>query len=228
VRIFDNLAYKLVSVLVAAALWGAAQGVRNVEKSLDLQLAVQDVPDGLVVVDQSTHEVNLRLKGSQAALRRAQQELTHYTVSLHGAKEGETRYPLDTEGLPLPRGAEVVARSPSQLVFRTEAVMSKLVPVRADLGGTLPEGYKLREVVLEPPEVELTGARTGVRRVREVSTERVELADVRQSTTLERRLLIGVPYVWRQDGESTPVKVHLVIESPPEATTSQAGGRPSS
>jgi hypothetical protein len=83
-------------------------------------------------------------------------------------------------------------------------------------------------VAVEPAEVELTGARTGVRRVREVPTERIELADVRETTTLERRLLITAPNVWRRDGESQPVRITLFVESPPETATSQAGEAPSS
>ena len=62
-RIFDNLLYKIVSLLIACVLWAAAQGVTDVEQSLDIPVAVEKVPDNLVVVEESAHEINLRVVG---------------------------------------------------------------------------------------------------------------------------------------------------------------------
>ena len=87
-RIFDNLLYKIVSLLIACVLWAAAQGVTDIEQSLDVPIAVEKVPDNLVVTEESAHEINLRLVGSRAALRQAAKSLQQYTVSLEGAKVG--------------------------------------------------------------------------------------------------------------------------------------------
>src|SRR5258705_83231 len=86
-RIFDNLLYKVVSILIACVLWAAAQGVTDVEQSLDVPIAVEKVPESLVVVEESAHEINLRLVGSRAALRQAVKTLQHYTVSREGVTD---------------------------------------------------------------------------------------------------------------------------------------------
>jgi YbbR domain-containing protein len=212
-RIFDNLVYKLVALLVAVLLWVSAQGVNDIEQNLDLRVAYADVPEGLVVVEQSATDVNVRLRASRAALRRIRGNLSTYVVSLAGVKEGRVEVPVLPGNLPLPRGAEVTARSPSLIVFRTEPVVSKVVQVRPDVGGELPAGYALRAVRVEPGQVELAGARTSVRRMREVATQRVDISKLRSTTTVEAPLLL-LPHVWRKDREQAPVQVTVEIEGP--------------
>jgi YbbR domain-containing protein len=216
-RIFDNLLYKLVALLVAILLWVSAQGVNDIEQSLDLRVVASDVPEGLVLVEQSALEVNVRVRASRAALRQMQSELTTYVVSLAGVKEGTAQVPVLPESLPLPRGATITARSPSLLVFRTEPVVSKLVDVRPDVAGDLPEGYALRSVRVLPNRVEVAGARTSVRQMREVATQRVDISQLRGTTTVEAPLLLS-PNVWRKDGRQVPVQVTVEIEGPTSAT----------
>jgi YbbR domain-containing protein len=215
-RVLDNLLYKLVALLVAILLWVSAQGVNDIEQSLDLRVVYTDLPADLVVVEQSAAEVNVRVRASRAALRRMQSELSTYVVSLAGVKEGTAQLPVLPENLPLPRGATPIARSPSLLVFRTESVVTKLVDVRADVGGELPAGYALRAVSVVPRQVEVAGARTSVRRMREIPTQRVDISLLRATTTLETPLL-PVPNVWRKDGRQLPVQVTVEIEGPAAA-----------
>ncbi len=214
--IFDNLLYKLVALLIAGLLWAAAQGVGDLKDSVDLRVSYRNVPEELVVVDQSAQEINVQLIGSRSGLRQARQALTDYTVSLEGVKEGEARFAVVSENLQqrISRSAKVTARSPSQISFRTERVASKRVPVRAALEGELPTGYRVTEVRVEPAQIVIEGARTGVRRIREVSTQRIDLSRLRASSTLETPIFWDVPNVWRKDGRGDPVQVTVVIESP--------------
>jgi YbbR domain-containing protein len=214
-RIFDNLLYKIVSLLIACVLWAAAQGVTDVEQSLDVPVAVEKVPDNLVVVEESAHEINLRLVGSRAALRQASKLLQHYTVSLEGSKPGEARLSVNKEQISLPRGARIAARSPSTLVYTLETVVTKSVPVRADLSGDLPRGYKLVRVSVDPKEIAIVGAKSSVRNIREVVTDRIELARLRETSELESSVALGYPHVWRKDPDAGPIRVNVEIEPPP-------------
>lgn len=216
-RLFDNFVYKLVALLVAGLLWATAQGLGDVEGSIDMQVAVEDVPEDLVVVDQSSHEINLHLVGSRAGLRHAKKTMSSYRVSLAGVKPGEARFSVTNEGLALPRNAKVTARSPTMLVFHTERVVSKEVPIRADVVGEPPEGYRVTGVQVEPSQIRIAGARSSVRRVREVSTDRVDVSKLRASTTLEIAPVMGAPHVWREDARGEAVQVHVNVEAPPPA-----------
>jgi|SRR5262245_14659824 len=221
-RIFDNLLYKVVSLLIACVLWAAAQGVTDVEQNLDVSIAVENVPANLVVVEESAHEINLRLVGSRAALRQASKALQRYTVSLEGAKPGEARLAVNKELISLPRGARIAASSPSSLVYQLETLATKSVPVRADLAGELPRGYKLVRVSVDPKEIAVVGAKSSVRNIREVVTDRIELARLRESTELESSVALGYPHVWRKDPDGGPIRVNVEIE-PPAASPTNGG-----
>jgi len=217
-RIFDNLLYKVVALLIACVLWAAAQGVTDVEQSFDIPVQVENVPDNLVVVEESAHEINLRVMGSRAALRQVAKNLQHYAVSLDGAKAGEHRMAVNKELISLPRGARIAARSPSTLVYALESVSSKVVPVRADLTGDLPAGYKLARVSLDPKEIAISGAKSAVRNVREAVTDRVDLSNLRASTTLESAVTLGYPHVWRKDVTGAPIRIRVEVEPVVEST----------
>ncbi len=220
-RIFDNLLYKVVALMIACVLWAAAQGVTDVEQSFDIPVQVEHVPENLVLIEESTHEINLRVMGSRAALRQVAKNVQHYPVSFEGAKAGEARLAVNKEQITLPRGARIVASSPSTLVYALESVSSKVVPVRADLTGEPPAGYKLARVSVEPKEIAITGARSAVRNVREVVTDRIDLSSLRETTTLESPVALGFPHVWRKDRSGAPIRIRIEIES---GSAPNAGG----
>src|SRR5262245_27807287 len=98
--LFDNLLYKAVALFVAVILWAATQGFRSVEGSMNLPISLEGYDRGaVVVVEQSAQEVNLRIVGSQAALRRAEQQLKRYPVSLAQVRSGELRLGVDPQQL---------------------------------------------------------------------------------------------------------------------------------
>ena len=216
---FDNLLYKVVALLIACVLWAAAQGVTDVEQSFDIPVQVENVPDSLVLVEESAHEINLRVMGSRAALRQVTKTVPHYAVSFDGVKAGETRLAVNKDQITLPRGARIAASSPSTLVYALESVSSKTVLVRADLFGELPAGYKLARVTLDPKEIAIAGARSAVRNVRELVTDRIDLSSLRETTTIESPVALGFPHVWRKDKSNAPIRIRVEIEPVPETAT---------
>jgi YbbR-like protein len=154
--------------------------------------------------------------GSCAAVRQASKALQQYTVSLEGVKAGEARLAVNREQLSLPRGARVAARSPSTLTYTLEPVVTKTVPVRADLGGDLPKGYRLVRVTLDPKEIAIVGAKSSVRNIREVVTDRIELTRLRETSVLESSVALGYPHVWRKDPDAGPIRVSVEIEGHPD------------
>ena len=85
--------------------------------------------------------------------------------------------------------------------------------MRADVAGELPDGLKLVEVRVDPTEVHIAGAKTEVRRLDHVVTERVDISDLRETTTLETSLILGYSHVWRMEDDEEPVEVLIQIES---------------
>jgi YbbR domain-containing protein len=209
--LFRNPLYKLIALLVAVVLWASVQGIRSVEQSLDVPISLEDTPPDVVVVDLSATDINVRIVGSRAAVRRAERQLTRYPLSLRGLKPGEARLAVEADLLSPPRGARVTARSPSLVTVRLDHRVKKRVHVRADLVGEPPGGFRLVGVDVVPQEVVLEGARTALRNLREVLTERIELGTLRGPTEEEVRLALGSAHIWRADGEGL-IRVQIRVE----------------
>ena len=116
--------------------------------------------------------------------------------------------------LPLPRGAEVVARSPSRVEIRLDSVIRKHVRVRADLVGEVPEGYRLEGVDVVPRQIMLEGARGILRRMREVPTRSIDLSELKETTQQQVPLVLDSGRVWRADERGEPVEVEVRITAP--------------
>ena len=211
--LFNNIGYKLLAVMVAFVLWAAVQGTESVKRSLDLPVDFVNVPQSFVVVEQSAFKVNLQISGSRAAVETAERELTSYPISLSGLTQGgEAFFPVIQAHPNLPRGATIEARSPSTVVIQTEPVVRKKVPVSADLVGEIPEGFRLAQASVSPGQVIMAGARTSIRRLREVTTERVDLAEVTEDSEREVSLVAHGSLVWRAEEDDKPVILTLDVE----------------
>ena len=212
-RIFDNLLYKVVSLLIACVLWAAAQGVTDVEQSLDVPVAVEKVPDSLVVVEESAHEINVRLVGSRAALRQAVKNLQHYTVSLEGAKPGEARLSVNRRSCRC-RAARASRRARRRRsCTRSSPWSARRCPCAPTSRASCRAGYRLVRVSLEPKEIAIAGARSSVRNIREVVTDRIDLGRLRETAVLESSVALGYPHVWRKDPDAGPIRVSVEIEA---------------
>jgi YbbR domain-containing protein len=221
--LLQNLRYKLIALAFAALLWGVSHSTTTVERGFDLPVAVRGVPESLVVVGQSSDMVNIRVRGSRAALRSLTVGELEYAVELAGARPGVTELEVDTNTLDLPRGAQVVSRSPANIDFTLERRATKTVRVRADLEGDPAEGYVVAGVELEPSRVRITGARSEVQRLSEVLTETVDVTGA--MAPLERRVRPSLRgrNVWVEETEAIDVRVDVAPQ--PEERPGR-GGRP--
>lgn len=217
--IFNNWLYKIVALLVAFILWSISQGIKSVEATLDVPISVSNLSPDLVVVRQSHLRLSyVRVRGSRAAVRWAQKDQMHYVLSLDGIKAGAHNMPVTRDRFMLQRGnVEILDHSPDTITFEVEPVITKRVPVKANLVGSPTAGFRVAAVVVDPPEVEIAGARSEVRGLREIATDRVELADLSQTLRTQVPLIPATEHVWRSgEGEAergAPVTVEVRIEA---------------
>jgi YbbR domain-containing protein len=219
VRIFGNLGYKILAVVIAIFLWVVARGSSSVERGFDIPVVLKDIPDDLVVVDQGADVVNVRLLGTRAALRNFDPDRLEYDLDLASAKPGESVFEVDLTSFDLPRGARIVSRSPSRIDLTLERRTAKTVPVRADVEGRPAPGYQVGKAEVIPPRVRISGARSEVLRISEVVTETVDITGATAPVEREVRVSAGPGHVWAEAPESVKVRVPVLPEpfvGPPE------------
>ena len=200
----------VLALAIAIFLWGIASGTSNAERGFDIPVVLDRLPDSMVVTDQSSDAVNVRVMGSRAVLRSLATEKYKYEIDVSGGKPGVAVYDIELAKIDLPRGASFVAHSPSRVQVRFEKKGRKAVPVRPELEGTPAAGFRLTQVEVDPPEVSLIGAWSQVMRLNDVGTDAIDLTGINSETTREVRISPQRGNV--RVADDGPVTVRLMIE----------------
>jgi len=222
---FQNLrpGVLVLALAISVFIWAVAQGTSSIQQSFDVEVELVGVEESLVVTEQSSDSINVRLRGSRAALRNLSIEQLKYRVDARGGKPGVAVYEVDVESIPHPPGTSFIGYSPSQLTVRFEKRGRKNVAVRAETEGTPAPGYHLVGVVVEPDKIWLTGARSQVMRMKDVTTEKIDVAGLTADAQREARLVLGGGSVWPED--AAPIRVLVRIEPEPGSEAAAAGTR---
>lgn len=212
---FQNLrpGVLVLALAISVFIWAVAQGTSSIQQSFDVEVELVGVEEDLVVTDQSSDSINVRLRGSRAALRNLAVDQLKYRVDARGGKPGVAIYEVDVESIPHPTGTSFVGYSPSRLQVRFEKRGRKNVPVRAETEGSPAPGYHLVGVVVEPEKVWLEGARSQVLRMKEVATEKIDVTGLTADARKEARLVLGGGSVWAED--ESPIRILIRIEPDP-------------
>jgi len=205
-----NLRYKLLALGAAFMLWGVAHGTADIERGFDIPVVFTNLPDSLVIVEQSSDVVNVRMRGSRAGLRRMTVEGREYVVDVSGARPGRANFEVDLTRIEFPRGTRDVSRSPSNLLVTFEPRASRVVRVKPDLTGEPAEGFLVAGVDLTPPEVRIEGARSEVRRRGEVVTEAIDVTGLEETVTREVKVSLQRPNVWL--AADAPIEARIRIK----------------
>jgi YbbR domain-containing protein len=214
--VFSNLRYKILALLAALLLWGVSHSTSSVERGFDIPVVPGNVPEDLVITGQSTDAVNIRVRATNAALRRLSVAELAYTVDLAGARAGNTEREVELAAMSLPRGAQIVSRSPASLEFTLERKSTRAVKVRADIDGDPAHGFVVDDVEIDPPRLRIAGARSEVLRLSEVLTETIDVTGA--NAPLERKVKAapGGLHVWLDGPAEVTVRIEIVPEPPPQ------------
>lgn len=219
---FSNLRYKVVALLAALLLWGVSHSTSSVERGFDIPVVTSNEPGDLVITGRNTDSLNIRVRATNAALRRLSVADLSYAVDLAGARAGATKHEVDQSAINLPRGAQIVSRSPAILEFTLERRSTRAVKVRADIDGEPAAGFQLGEVSIEPARLRISGPRSEVLRLAEVLTETIDVAGANAALEKKVKAMPGGLHV-RLDGESE-VLVQIPIVPVPEPESPAPAG----
>ena len=212
---FENLrpGVLVLALAISIFIWAVAQGTSSIQESFDVPVELVGIEEGLVVTDQNSDAINVRLRGSRASLRNLDREQMKYRVDASGGKPGVAVYEIDVETIEHPTGTTFAGYSPSRIQVRFEKRGRKAVSVRAEVEGVPAPGFHVAGVVIEPERVWLEGARSQVMRLNEVVTEAIDIAGLAANAKQEVRLVLGGGTVWAED--TSPLQVEVLIEADP-------------
>lgn len=181
-----NFGTKVISVMIAIVLWIIVLGSRNVEVVKEVPLEVITATD-VVAANEIPERIQFRLSGPKAFLRAVSDRREEpIRVNLSSAKPGHlVTYNFFSNSIRVPIGVKVLSINPAALLVKLEYVKRRDVPVKVELHGTPPDGFRFVKAEVVPPTVKIKGAESRVDSLGEIATVPIELTGQRQPINRE-------------------------------------------
>lgn len=219
--LFHNLAWKILSVLVAFGIWFVVMSSNSIEITKEVNLNLE-VPSGLTVANEVPDRVSFRLSGSKFFLRTLANSLDTIHVDLTKARAGPAFYRIEKDSLHLPIGVRVLSISPSTINPVLEHLERRSVPVDVIKKNDVPNGYRLVKLYAQPKNVRIKGPRSVIENISEIRSDPVDLSDIPTALKWEVPLRTGHQNVYF-DEEAEP---RIVAEVEPTGSNFRVAGVP--
>lgn len=190
---------------------------QSIRKNIGFEVTVSniavdmEVPDGWAVWENSVNRVNILFRGSREDIRYLNNEQLKVVIPLPNPENGkEMAIKLTDLYLRNPTGANVVRFSPAEIVVRLDQEAERLLPVKASVEGTLPDGLEIDRIVCSPASVRVVGARQVLDEMINIHTEALDLKD--RQTSFKETVQIALPKSSRMTVEPDWVSVEVFLE----------------
>ena len=114
-RIFRNFGTKVLSIGLAALLWGLVAGQREAERSLRVPLEYRNIPPELELLGEPASLVDVRVRGSSGVLGELRGADLVAVLDLRTARPGRRLFHLLPDDIAVPAGVKVLQATPSPL-----------------------------------------------------------------------------------------------------------------
>jgi len=204
-----DIGYKGISFAIALALWSRVQNDQVHQETVWADVNWQ-LPSNRVPLEPLPPRVQVRLKGSLAATRRARTGLV-VPVDLTG--NDALQIDLDLAGFEvdgLPQGVSVSSITPSIMRLAMDERGERKIPVNARIVGRPARGFEVEEVQIQPSVVTLSGPRSALRSLERVSTFGVDVSGVTEDVDVPLELDLPRTVTWQDAKVGT---VHIDVEN---------------
>jgi YbbR domain-containing protein len=209
--ILENRALKLLSLALGVLLWLLVSGQHKMELGLIASLRFDNTPSSLMMVNEPIDSLDVRVMGPRTVLFKLVEERLIYPLDLTGVEAGQTSFVIEPDRFKLPMGVRVTRVNPSNVAVVLDSVVFKEVPIRVELVGTPPEGYKLGKVGSIPQTVVLRGAKNAISPIDWISTEPISIME--SQGIIQREVELSIPRIPLQS--VTPRTVKATVEIVP-------------
>lgn len=163
-----NFSAKMVSLLAALLLWVIVASSQGTLGKLPgkIQVKAINVADGLVAV-YDEKEVEVQILANPTDWQKISVSSFTAYVDLAGLPEGT--YELDVQVTTTVSDIQIVSKSPKKILVSVERIVTKEVNINTKVEGSAAEGLVAGNIELEPSLVEVSGPKSVVENITEVT-----------------------------------------------------------
>jgi diadenylate cyclase len=210
-RVFvHNAGLKLLSLLIAVALWFAVVRSPVAEVEMRVPIEFHNLPDNLEIDSASFTEAQIRLRGPERVIHRLQPSDVRAEIDLATVKPGERTFDLTGRQVHVPQDLEVVQIIPGQFHLSFDQRLTRVVEVRPRVTGNFASGMRVAQVIAEPSTVMITGPQRRVQAVEAAATDAVDVTGAMTRASFVTQAYVPDPLI--QVVHPTPIRVTVIME----------------
>lgn len=189
---------------------------QGISKKIGLEIPVSkvsvdiNVPDSWAIWEKSVRQVDILFKGSRENLGYLNNEQLRVVIPITEPVAGEQlQIKLSEKHLKIPPGTTVVRFSPPEIFVTLDQKSEALLPVKAAIAGSLPEGIEIDRIVCTPASVRVSGAQQVLTAMKNIQTDPVDLKDRQNSFKIS--VPIALPQAGRMQVDPEWVSVDFIL-----------------
>jgi YbbR domain-containing protein len=212
-HIKHNFGLKLLSLAFAVAMWLAVAHDHPAEVAIEVPVEFHNMPANMEISSENVSRVQIRLSGPARVVHGLGPSDVYAEVDLNGLRPGERTFDLTDSQIHRPHGFDVVQIVPSEFHIAFDERMTRQVEVHPRVIGTFAPGYQIKQVVVDPEKVTVSGPQTRVAAVDEAITDPIDASGAMDRVTLLRHAYVSDPLI--QVVHAQPVRVTVIMEKVP-------------
>jgi YbbR domain-containing protein len=206
-------ALRLLALGIAIGIWFNASledRLASSEKVVEASVSYNR-PRGFIIIN-PVRSVQVRVIGSQKAIRQLNPFMVDVQVELSRRQEGSAILNLGPENVLAPEGLEIVAIEPGSIRVDLEREVTQRLPVKPKLAGEPAAGAIAGEPEVFPNQVLVTGPETMIERIDSLSTRPINLDG--HAITFEETVQVLTPDPLIQIVQPSQVTVRIPLRQP--------------
>jgi YbbR domain-containing protein len=161
------------------------------EVGLVVPLEFYRVPPSLIVTNVTDDAINVRIIGSVIQLQRLPTREMRARIDLSRARPGTNSFDILPDNFNISKALDITQISPSSVKVDLDHVIEKMLHVKPVVQGKPARGYRVSKITVDPPFINLQGARGQLTGLKEIVTEEVSISDLKETVEVEVPLQIA-------------------------------------
>jgi YbbR domain-containing protein len=204
-----NWVLKLISFFFALFLWYFVAGEDKVDMNVFIPIEIVNLPRDLVISNQFKKQLEVTVTGQRSLIRGLSDQNITRSVDLSLAKPGKFVIENTPESIPFPWGINVLRLQPATATLLIDRLIEKKLPVKPVISGSLPPGFKLTSLFLEPSTIQITGPKNILDEEQGLITNIIDITDMKESAL--KQISLDLSQVINDLIGETVVTAHITI-----------------
>jgi len=151
------------------------------ETDIFIPFDYSQVPEGLTIATPPLNGIEVRIRGSESAIKAFSDQKPRYVLDLSGVDIGVKSIAINQSQISLSKSISIIKVNPAFLTVTVEKEIKKELPVKVILSGTPATGYLVANAVAKPLSVILRGPENVIDPIEVALTKPIDIKGLSES-----------------------------------------------